>query len=311
MLQLFQIALVTTDQPASLRLYSEALGYRNAGAQASWGSKIQGVDPQARSVFWWLVGDQPFFQLEIFCYAYPETRSLAADWSPADHGWVRFGVEVADFDATLAALATLGIPLITTPVSRKGRRHAAFRDPWCGPVVEVIESRTGLSGPRVAYVTSSVSDLEGARGFYGEALGLEILPLSHLHEPEDEAIWGLPGAQRDGFVVAAGGIPVEVVSYRSPAGRPKRGDHRLSDQGIMNIALGGRRADPVAEVLDRLAPLALSPPFVFRKGENICGYINDREREIEFASVPEELDSVLGFEPAPLDFMNKRLSGPD
>jgi catechol 2,3-dioxygenase-like lactoylglutathione lyase family enzyme len=309
MLELFQIALVSTDLPATLRLYSEALGFRHAGAQASWGGRVQGLGPDARNIFWWAVGEQAFFQLELFHYGHPVTRPLPADWRPSDHGWVRFGVLVPEFDGTLAALARLGVTTISPPVARRGGRRAAFRDPHAGAVVEVIEAPApARPGPAVAYVTSSVSDLAAARRFYGDALELEILPLETLHAPEDEAVWGLPGAERDGFVAGSKNIVIEVVEYRTPRGRPKPEDHRLSDQGIMNVSLGGRRAAPVARALERIRPLGLVPPFTFAEGENICGYINDREREIEFASIPEELDVVFGFTPAPLDFMSKRVN---
>jgi catechol 2,3-dioxygenase-like lactoylglutathione lyase family enzyme len=309
MLQLFQIALVTTDLPASLRLYSEALGYRHAGAQASWASRIQGVGPHARSIIWWTVGAQAFFQLELFQFTSPPTRLRPDDWRPSDHGWVRFGVRVADFDGCLAALADREVATLGAPVVKAGLRHVAFRDPYSGAVVEVVEAGEPIAGPIVIYVTSSVSDLEAARRFYGETLELPIGLLDELHAPEDEAIWGLPGAERDGFVVGSGGVPIEVVCYRNPVGRPRRPDHRLSDQGIMNIALGGRRAEPVAEVLARIAPLGLVPPYTFRSGENICGYINDAEREIEFAAIPEDMDEALGFQPLPIGFMSRRTNG--
>jgi catechol 2,3-dioxygenase-like lactoylglutathione lyase family enzyme len=307
MLTLFQVALVTTDLPAALRLYSEALGYRNAGGQTSWSSRIQNIAPDARSVFWWAVGEQAFFQLELFHYAAPPTRPLRPDWRPSDHGWVRFGVRVADFDGALSALERLGVPTIAAPVAKPDGRRVAFRDPYGGAVVEVIEA-TGdrARGPAVTYVTSSVSDLASARRFYGEALELEIRPLESLHSEEDEAIWGLAGAERDGFVAAPNGALIEVVEYRRPTGRPKRPDHRLSDQGIMNIALGGRRPQPVLRALERIKPLGLEPPYTFIDGDNVCGYINDPEREIEFACIPEDMDEVLGMKPAPLDFMSKR-----
>lgn len=304
MLQVFQIALVTSDLPGSVRLYAEAFGFRNAGGQCSWGSRVQGISPEARHTMWWLIGSQPFFQLEIFQYSRPESRPLPADWRPCDHGWVRFGVEVSDFEHCLSVLQAHGIAPIAAPVTKAGRRRMAFRDPYAGAVVEAIEADGPMpDGPVVAYATSSVSDLAAAREFYGGLLGFELLPLDRLHAPGDEALWGLAGAQHDGFVVNTGGLPLEVVQYADPPGRPKPSDYRLSDLGIMNVALGARTAAPVAAALDRLAGLGLHPPFRFENGENICGYINAPGREIEFASIPEEMDAVYGFAPAPLGFM--------
>jgi catechol 2,3-dioxygenase-like lactoylglutathione lyase family enzyme len=269
---------------------------------------VQGISPDARHVMWWLIGKQDFFQLEIFQYSRPESRPLRADWRPSDLGWARFGVRVANFGACLAALANHKIPLIAQPAEKAGRKHAAFRDPYMGAIIEIIEADPlAPEGPSIAYATSSVSDLRSAREFYGELLEYPLLPLEQLHTADDEALWGLSGAERDGFVVDAGKIPLEIVCYRKPPGRPKPEDYRLSDQGIMNIALGARRAAPVVKALDRLAMAGYVPPFRFENGENVCGYINDREREIEFASVPESMDDVYGFSPAPLGFMGSHI----
>jgi catechol 2,3-dioxygenase-like lactoylglutathione lyase family enzyme len=143
MLQLFQIALVTSDLPGSVRLYAEAFGFRNAGGQCSWASRVQGIGPEARHVMWWLIGSQSFFQLEIFQYSRPESRLLPPDRRPCDHGWVRFGIGVGDFDRCLAALEAHGIAPIAAPVTLAGRRRLAFRDPYAGAVVEVIETEAG------------------------------------------------------------------------------------------------------------------------------------------------------------------------
>jgi catechol 2,3-dioxygenase-like lactoylglutathione lyase family enzyme len=304
MLQVFQLALVSHDLPGSVRLYAEAFGFRNAGGQCSWNSRVQGIGADARHVMWWLIGQQEFFQLEIFQYSRPESRSLAEDWRPSDLGWVRFGIIVADFEVSVRALKTHAIEPISSPIEKDGRRHVAFRDPYAGVIVEIIECDPQKpEGPVVAYATSSVSDLQAAREFYRDLLEFELLPLEILHAPSDEAVWGLPGASRDGFLVNAGGLPLEIVKYHEPTGRAKPADYRLSDQGIMNIALGARRAAPVCHALDRLAVAGYVPPFRFENGENVCGYINVPEREIEFASVPETMDEVYGFAPARLGFI--------
>jgi hypothetical protein len=151
-----------------------------------------------------------------------------------------------------------------------------------------------------------VSDLISARAFYESVLELNILPLERLHSPADEALWGLPGAIRDGFLVEVDSGYLEILCYSQPPGRPRRSDHRLSDHGIQNISLGSRKREVVSRLLDRVQGAGYSPPFIFENGENICGYINDAEREFEFASIPESMDEVYGFAPARLDFFGKR-----
>ncbi len=305
MLQMFQIALVSLDLAGSLRLYAEALGYRNAGAQCSWGSKIQALGPEARHLMWWLVGDQDFFQIELFHYSRPPSRALRRDWSPADHGWQRFGVAVPDIDSCLAVFADHGATPILPPTAASGARRCAIRDPYVGIIIDLIEA-SEVAGPQIRYLTSSVSDIASARNFYADALKLEILPLDTLHSSEDEARWGLAGARRSGFVARARNCLIEVLEYEAPRGKPRPGDHRLSDQGIQNISLGARDRDTVKALLDLVEAAGHVPPYIFDNGENICGYILDPGRELELASIPQEMDGVYGFEAAPLDFFGKR-----
>lgn len=297
MLKAVQIGLNTADLAGSLRLYSEAFGFRNSGSTAAWGDVIgvQGLGPECHTLVWWMIGADDFFQLELFSHSVPAQRPLPPDWKPSDHGWVRFGVKVTDFDACMHALARHDVPTITPAMTIGGIRHAAIRDPYAGIIIEVIEGGTGgANGPQIAYVTSSVADLAAARRYYGTLIDLPILPLESLHTPEVESLWGLTGAKREGFVVDAGGVLLEVLQYED--GRPQPADHRISDQGIMNIALATREREPIIAVLARLGDAGFVPPFTYDDGAStICAYVIDPGHEIEFVSVPKEAESQLGF----------------
>lgn len=296
MLKVIQIGLNSRDLAGSLRLYSEAFGFRNAGAQAVWGKTlaIQGLGPDSRTLLWWMVGANEFFQLELFHHSVPAQRLLPADWQPSDHGWVRFGLRVKDFDVCVATLARHGIEPLAPTRARAGSRHIAIRDPYVGIVIEVIEaSDPGVGGPEVTYITSSVADLEAARRYYGTLLGLQIQPLEVLHERGDEALWGLHCPGRNGFVADAGSIRLEIVHY--PGGRPRAADYGISDQGIMNIGLGSSEKTLVAEALGRLRGAGLVPPFTYDEGPIICGYITNAGYEVEFTAIPRNLAASLGF----------------
>lgn len=302
-----QIGLNTTDLGATVRFYAEVFGFANAGGQVGWGEtmKVQGLDTDGQTVVWWLFGRHPRIQFEIFHHTGPDVRPKPADWSPADHGWVRWGVAVSDFDAVLAKLEARGIAPIAEPAQREGVRRAAIRDPWAGIIIEVREEGPGLAvewpyernsaDPQVIYVTASVSDIAAARAYYTRILGFETLPLDMLHAPEDEALWGLAGAEREGFLVNAGHGYLEIVEYASPRGRPRPADHRLSDQGIMNVGLSTRDPQAVEAVLDKLDAEGKGPRWL-TTGPGILGcYINDPDREIELLACPAEVEQTFGF----------------
>src|SRR5437867_8173989 len=215
-LRVIQLGLNTSDLPATARLYAELFGFVNAGGKLVWGEpmRLAGLERSARATIWWMVGPQPFFQLELFHHTEPSQRPLRPDWTPADHGWTRFGVAVQSFAKACTVLDKWGIaPIGVGECSLRGRR-LAFRDPFVGCVVELMEAPEGLSSsaetPRVVYAASSVGDLDAARHFYEGSLELPIRPLSDLHDPADEALWGLAESQRNGFVVDTSGTKLEI-----------------------------------------------------------------------------------------------------
>ena len=184
-----QIALNTIDLGATVRFYSEVFGYANAGAQVGWGDvmKVQGLDSDGQTVVWWLVGKHPRIQFEIFRHTGPPPRKKPDHWSPADHGWVRYGVAVSDFDRVVHKLSSGGINSLAGQVETNGNRRTAIRDPYAGIVIEIWENGPGLAvdwpfaandaDPQILYVTSSVSDIGAARDYYTRVLGFETSPI--------------------------------------------------------------------------------------------------------------------------------------
>src|SRR5207245_8778920 len=133
---------------------------------------------------------------------------------------VRFGIAVPDFDGALGRLRGLGVETLTEPAERHGLRRVCFRDPGFGTIVEIMEEGAALPGgvrprfydlvPAVVYAAVSVADLDRARRFFVETLGLAEESADVLHGPESEALWGLEGATREAFVVRAGDVYLEV-----------------------------------------------------------------------------------------------------
>lgn len=309
-LKMMQVALNSSDLPGSLRLFSEVFGFANAGAQAGWGEmmRIQGFDPEARMLVWWMVGRQRSMQLEIFHHSEPAQRPLRADWTPADRGWVRFGIGVPDFDRSLAALAKAGVETITPAAGSPGARRVAFRDPYAGIIIEMIEENDALApgvrkrhfdlDPFIVYAAVSVADIEASRDFFGRVVGLPIVE-NYLHKAEDEALWGLAGADRRSFLADTGDMLIEVVEYRSPRGRPRPADHRLSDQGIMNIALRSTERSRIQGIIDR--SLADDPRSITAivSGEAALGtYIEAPDRQLELVAASLDADPWMGLVPA-------------
>src|SRR3954451_15705122 len=310
--QLAQIALCSTDLPRSVQLYTEAFGFAEAGGKVLWGERvaqIQGLGDDVSFTLWWLVGRQDLVQLEFFHHTTPPQRAVA-DRAPNDLGWCRFGITVPDFEPALERLAGLGVTPLSAPLNHEGLRRAVFRDPYTGALVEVLEEGSTTPGgirprfydlvPAVVYATINVPDLNEARRFFVDTLGLDEEPETELHPPELEALWELAGARRESFVARGGDIYLEVVQYLEPAGQPLPDDHLLSDRGFMNIALGFREQDALAETYARVEEAGYRDNFRMPKFAGGT-YLNDAQgNTVELLIAGRELDPAFGFSPHPL-----------
>jgi catechol 2,3-dioxygenase-like lactoylglutathione lyase family enzyme len=103
----------------------------------------------------------------------------------------------------------------------------------------------------VRAIRASVADLERSLAYFVDGFGLEEVEVE-LHTPEHEALWGLEGAEPEVRVLAAGEVFLELAEYRDPSGRPFPDDYRLSDAGVMNIALATTSRSLQEKVRDRL-----------------------------------------------------------
>ena len=296
MLQVIEVAMNTSDMAASIRFYSEVFGFRNAGGQCTWGNVIraQGLPPESRALKWWLVGRQDLVHFEFFTHTVPAQRPQRTGWSPADHGWVRFGLRVNDFDRTVAALAAWRIATFTAPTGDPGSRRVAFHDPFAAVVVEVIEAPDLEAKAEIASVTASVADLDAVRTFYESMIGFHIMPLDDHRAADDEVLWGLPGAKREGFVADGRSMKIEIVRYDDPVGFDDP-DYRSTDQGMVNIAIGSNDKADAAAALAKFRAAGLNIPHVVETDEVVAAFVADAGREIELAAFSAKFRSPFGF----------------
>lgn len=289
-LPLNQIALSVSDVQRSQRWYRDVFGYQESGGTSMFrpllgSDDVQGL-PDATSVCWWLMDQQDFFQLELFQFSKPAAQPLPADWRPCDIGYTTVGLHVADLDAVLARAARRHAPPLTDPIGAPGARRVCLRDPD-GVLLELMEDDPRHGEPRARpypdvpvvtrFVTLSVPDLDQARRTWCEVLGLPEVDV-RLHGPEHEALWGLAGATRESFVLRAQDVFVEVVRYLDPVGKPWPAGYRISDLGLLNIALGLSTFDELTALVDRCTAAGIPPnaaPPTTAKQVWSCSYVND------------------------------------
>jgi len=316
---LCQIAFSVQNLQSTHAWYRQVFGFLPAGGtrlfRGPLTARVQGL-PGVISTCWWLVDQQEFFQLEMFEFKRPEVRPLPADWRPCDVGYTTVGLHVSDFGATMARLETAGVRSIAPPLERNGARRVCVRDPE-GVLLEILEDDPRQPGlpprPRpelpvtTRFVTVSVPDLERSRKFFIETLGLPEARGIALHMPEHEALWGLPGGHRRSSLLWAGDRLIELVQYIDPAGKPWPEGHRISDQGILNIALGFRDKKLFDAVYQRCLRAGYQGNWrPLNLGAWSVVYLNDDQGfSVELLFVRSWYDGRMGFRPK----KGPRLSG--
>jgi catechol 2,3-dioxygenase-like lactoylglutathione lyase family enzyme len=106
-----------------------------------------------------------------------------------------------------------------------GRGPETLRDPD-GVLVQLLDGDPGARLPAVRRLTLGVPDVERAVRFWRDAVGLA---------EEEGVLWG-------------GEVALELVSV---AGRRRRDGYRISDQGIINVAVGGPDLTTYEQLLAR------------------------------------------------------------
>jgi uncharacterized protein YndB with AHSA1/START domain len=308
-----QIAFSVIDLRLTERWFREGFGLLPAGGsrfmmRGRLPSLIQGL-PKAASTCWWLVGRNPWFQLELFQFESPLARPMPADFRPCDIGYTRIGLWVADFDQTLANLARLGTQPLSPALGLPGARRACVRNPD-GVYVEIMEDDplpSRISGERldcpvaIRSVTMSTPSLADSAAYLAQGVGIRESQVA-LHTPEHEALWGLPGAQTESQVFEAGDVLVEVVQYLDPVGKPWPQGYRICDQGILNIAFGTRNRRDHMTIYRRAIDFGARPNCrpIHVPGSGVV-YVNDRHGfSVEILWMkPGRADRAWGFEPLP------------
>jgi catechol 2,3-dioxygenase-like lactoylglutathione lyase family enzyme len=294
-----QIALSVVDREASSEFYRSLFGLPKVGGTRFTGKvteKVQGL-PGATSDVHWHMDDREFFQLELFQFERPAPRPHAALRKPWDIGYSRLAVEVADpvrFHATCTRRAIPGL----SPIKEvQGKPHFVLRDPN-GVLVEVGPATRPIAadfGARLAGVGLSVPRLDVALNSFQRVIGC---PVRDASPPDKGALWDEPACRKRSVVLDAGTAWLEITEYTDPIPAPWPAGYRISDHGLLNIALGFRSGDEIEATYRRMVDGGFRPnsELVNSAGQVKVAYLNDPQGfNVELLMVKPWLDGVMGF----------------
>jgi catechol 2,3-dioxygenase-like lactoylglutathione lyase family enzyme len=297
-----QVALSTLDLERTHAWYRRMFGLlQAAGPRHAEGEKygrVSGLGDVSFDV-WWLVDAQPNFQLELFQFQRPPMTPLRVDHRRSDVGYTTIGIHMFDLDAALARLRAEGTQIATITGSL-GNRRVTLRDPD-GVWLELFEQDL-LAAPQprawpeagavVRMISLSVPDLDRALAFWTSTLGLmsadnlRVRDSAHENEPSRTAI------------LRSGDILIELLEFAAP--RPRPPGYRISDQGILNVALRAPDRASLDDAYQRALNAgyrALSEPSHVPGLATVVYLVDDQDFSVELLHV--ESPERMGFVPQP------------
>ncbi len=146
-------------------------------------------------------------------------------------------------------------------------------------------------------VRASVPDLARSIAFFVDTHGMRRHEPT-LHRPEHERLWGLPGARLKVELLSAGDFWLELAQYEDPRPAPWPADYRISDLGILNIAVGSREQEPyrAAAQAVRKAGYRLDAEIENEIGSTVYA-TDDQGFSLGLMCLEESGDAFAGFEP--------------
>jgi catechol 2,3-dioxygenase-like lactoylglutathione lyase family enzyme len=239
-----QVAFSVGDLALSHAWY-ERLGLESTGGMGplSGAHPAKMLDlPELEVKIVWLRGQDSMSQIELIHFIRPTPLPLPPDWTLKYAGYGMVSFLLPDFEATLSRLRANHQSLAMTGAN--GTRSMWIKDPD-GVTIEILEKdplgrRNSMREDRdlasIRAITITVADLNKAKRFWIEAVGLSecpaILPFNDFPRDVDGGVgdWEQVHLKGDSLIV-------RLLKPRSTSVIPRSSGRRLSDAGLLNIAV--------------------------------------------------------------------------
>ena len=240
-----QIALSVNDRERSRSWYQQ-IGLEQTGGMGP----VSGAHPaqmlgltDLEAHIAWVAGHDPMSQLELIEFSRPVPRPLPEDWGLQYAGYGFIGLVVPDFEKVLRQFRSAGTEHTITGI--RNSRSIWTSDPDDVPLEILEKDPLGLRRPArndgelasIRTISLTVGDLAKAKRFWISAIGL-----TEYHHTE-YFFNDVPGNLATGVadweeeILKGGTVLVRLLKPRNSTIVPWTPDHRLSDTGLLNIAV--------------------------------------------------------------------------
>ncbi len=213
-------------------------------------TRVQGV-PKDINFCYWAIDGKRQFQLEFFNFISPNVTPKSESWQPYDHGYNIIGIHTWDFEQTLTRLKCANTTFLSTVKGSEGQRWVMVIDPD-GNHIEITEQdpltkqnkQFNELAATLRYIRMSVPDIEQAQQLWQTSFNLTNKDDITLPTYHDQILFSEQAPKYQQCLLQGQGVLLELRQYSSPVPTPRLNTHNVTDQGIMNIAIG---ADSVAQ----------------------------------------------------------------
>jgi catechol 2,3-dioxygenase-like lactoylglutathione lyase family enzyme len=239
-----QVAFSVGDLARSHAWY-EQLGLESTGGMGplSGAHPAKMLDlPELEVKIDWLRGQDSMSQIELIHFARPTPLPLPPDWTLMYAGYGMVSFVPSDFEGTLSRLRGNHQPLAMTGAN--GTRSMWIKDPD-GVTIEILEkdplgrrdtTREDRHLASIRAITITVADLNSAKRFWTEAVGLSECRLALVFNDFPRDVDGGVGDWEQVYL-KGDSLIVRLLKPRSISVIPRRSGRRLSDAGVLNIAV--------------------------------------------------------------------------
>lgn len=246
-----QVAIVSKQAKLLRSWYCDMFGFLPASQTIFAGplaTRVQGV-PKDLNFCYWAVDGKRQFQLEFFNFISPKVNTKPDNWQPYDHGYNIIGIHSWDFEQTIVRLQASEACQLSDVKGEQGQRWLMVTDPD-GNYVEVTEADPLAEKDKVypeipatvRYVRMSVADINQAKLLWQSSFGLTENSSAQLPRYHDEVLFPKQDPSYQQCLLQGQGILLELRQYTQPIAQPRLATHNVTDQGIMNIAIGADSA---------------------------------------------------------------------
>ncbi|MDP4536970.1 hypothetical protein Q3O60_12275 [Alkalimonas collagenimarina] len=294
---LCQLAFTTKHPHLCRRFYKKLLGYQDSGERAVHGIAAARIFrcKTVRAQCYWLTGDDPFFQLEIFHFEQPHSTDNTDNM--LTRGYNMLFIEAPSLDEICQDPQLAPHMRQICRYHEQGTEHLLVRD-IDNNILDIFSSSTSrtLTKPTLRGIGATVSDLDSEVAHFTKGFGLSECTTPAHFDPQFKRLSEQTQHSemtRRSKALVCGSYHLQLTQYSDTCAHHTKAP---TDQGVLNIALGIREHADFAPLYQSLLDAGYQP-LCLPMGDAISNsaYVHSASLSVELLQLPTHIQARWGF----------------